>query len=191
MEREIYGGHAAQMAGVNSEAMAQEVSRALRNRLRKEKKQQERRDLAPAAQLQTKARSLRYDNIRSARAEEGVLRLLLLDPALLSKMAGLEGQEFSSPLLGRAFDALRGQVQQGLSPNLAPLAQIFTGEEMDHLAQVASQPESAANGPRALTDYISIIRGEGLRRSQGQGDDLLLAMQKKYQKSKAYMEEKP
>ena len=62
---------------------------------------------------------------------------------------------------------------------------------MDHLAQVASQPESAANGPRALADYISIIRGEGLRRSQGQGDDLLLAMQKKYQKSKAYMEEKP
>ena len=191
VEREIYGGHAAQMAGVTPEAMAQEVSRALRNRLRKEKKQQERRDLAPAAQLQPKARSLRYDNIRSARAEEGVLRLLLLDPALLSKMAGLEGQEFSSPLLGRAFDALRGQVQQGLSPNLAPLAQIFTGEEMDHLAQVASQPESAANGPRALADYISIIRGEGLRRSQGQGDDLLLAMQKKYQKSKAYMEEKP
>ena len=62
---------------------------------------------------------------------------------------------------------------------------------MDHLAQVASQPESAANGPRSLTDYISIILGEGLRRSQGQGDDLLLAMQKKYQKSKAYMEEKP
>ena len=183
--------NAAAAAGVSAEAMAQEVSRALRNRLRKEKKQQERRDLAPAAQLQPKARSLRYDNIRSARAEEGVLRLLLLDPALLSKMAGLEGQEFSSPLLGRAFDALRGQVQQGLSPNLAPLAQIFTGEEMDHLAQVASQPESAANGPRALADYISIIRGEGLRRSQGQGDDLLLAMQKKYQKSKAYMEEKP
>ena len=191
VEREIYGGHAAQMAGITSESMAQEVSRALRHRLRKEKKQQERRDLAPAAQLQPKARSLRYDNIRSARAEEGVLRLLLLDPALLSRMDDLEGQEFSSPLLGRAFDALRGQAQQGLSPNLASLAQIFTGEEMDHLAQVASQPESAANGPRALTDYISIIRGEGLRRSQEQGDDLLLAMQKKYQKSKAYMEEKP
>lgn len=39
VEREIYGGHAAQMAGVTPEAMAQEVSRALRNRLRKEKKQ--------------------------------------------------------------------------------------------------------------------------------------------------------
>ena len=157
VEREIYGGHAAQMAGVTPEAMAQEVSRALRNRLRKEKKQQERRDLAPAAQLQPKARSLRYDNIRSARAEEGVLRLLLLDPALLSKMAGLEGQEFSSPLLGRAFDALRGQVQQGLSPNLAPLAQIFTGEEMDHLAQVASQTMAALACTDAAQD-LPVLR---------------------------------
>ena len=191
VEREIYGGHAAQMAGVSADAVALEVKKAFRQRLRKEEKQQERRDLTPAVQLQPRARALRYENVRSARAEEGVLRLLLLDPALLSRMDDLEGQEFSSPLLGRAFDALRGQAQQGLSPNLASLAQIFTGEEMDHLAQVASQPESAANGPRALADYISIIRGEGLRRSQGQGDDLLLAMQKKYQKSKAYMEEKP
>lgn len=35
------------------------------------KKQQERRDLSPAIQLQPKARGMRYDNIRSARAEEG------------------------------------------------------------------------------------------------------------------------
>ena len=53
-EREIYGGHAAQAAGVSADAMKLEVDRALKGRLRKAKRQQERRDLAPASQLQPK-----------------------------------------------------------------------------------------------------------------------------------------
>ena len=159
--------------------------------MRRQEKQQLRRDLAPAAQLQPKARELRYTNIRSARAEEGVLRLLLLDPGLLGEMDGLTGEEFSSPLLGRAFDLLRRRGEEGLSLHLGALAQELTGEEMDHLAQVASQPESAANGKQALRDYISVIRGEALLRKSGREDELLLAAQKRYQEKKAYMEEKP
>lgn len=191
VEREIYGGHAAQTAGVDSDTMKLEVERALKARLRKAKKQQERRDLAPASQLQPKARELRYDNIRSARAEEGLLRLLMLDPGLAGQMEGITGEEFSSPLLGRAFDVLRRRAEEGLSTQLAALAEDFTGGEMDHLAQVAAQPESVANSAAAIKDYISLIRGEKLLRGGGeQGDDLLLAAQRRYQQKKAYMEEK-
>ena len=191
VEREIYGGHAAQTAGVSPDTMKLEVERALKARLRKAKKQQERRDLTPASQLQPRARSLRYENIRSARAEEGLLRLLMLDPGLAGKMAGITGAEFSSPLLGRAFDALIRRAEEGLSTQLAALAENFDREEMDHLAQVAARPESVANSERAIADYISLIRGEKLLREGGeQGDDLLLAVQKKYQQKKAYMEEK-
>ncbi len=192
VEREIYGGHAAQAAGVTPDAMKMEVDRALKGRLRKAKKQQERRDLTPTSQLQPRARSLRYENIRSARAEEGLLRLLILDPGLADKMAGITGAEFSSPLLGRAFDRLMQRAGEGLSTQLAALAEGFSGGEMDHLAQVAAQPESVANSGQAIADYISLIRGEKLLREGGeQGDDLLLAVQKKYQQKKAYMEEKP
>lgn len=191
VEREIYAGHAAQTAGVTPEAMKLEVDRALRGRLRKAKKQQERQDLAPASQLQPKARSLRYENLRSARAEEGLIRLLMLDPGLVSQMEGITGEEFSSPLLGRAFDALRRRAEEGLSTRLAALAEEFAGEEMDHLAQVAAQPQAAASSGQAIADYISVIRGERLLRGGGeQGDDLLLAAQKRYQQKKAYMEEK-
>ena len=188
VEREIYGGHAAQAAGVTSEAMQLEVQRALNGRLRKAKKQQERRDLTPVSQLQPRARGLRYENIRSARAEEGLLRLLMLDPGLAGQMGGITGEEFSSPLLGRAFDCLSSRAREGLSTQLAALAGVFTGEEMDHLAQVAAQPESVANSGRAIQDYISLIRGEKLLR-EGEEDSLLLAVQKKYQQKKAYMEE--
>ena len=190
VEREIYGGHAAKTAGITPEAMAQEINRALKGRVWKAKKQQERKELAPANLMQPKQRSLRYENIRSARAEEGLIRLLLLDPGLVREMGTLQGSEFSSPLLGKVFDRLRYRAENDLSTQLSALTEELTGEEMDHMAQVAGQPESVANSDRSIPDYTSIIRGEALRRGGAQEDDLLLAAQKKYQEKKAYMEEK-
>ena len=192
VEREVYGGHAAQRAGVTPETMKLEVERALKSRLRREKKQQERRDLAPSTQRQPRQRELRYEDVRSALAEEGLIRLLMLDPGLVGKMEGIRGEEFSSPLLGRAFDLLHSRGEAGLSTSLAALAEQFTPEEMNHLAQVAEKPENTANSAQAIGDYIAIIRGQALlRRGKEQGDELLLAAQRQYQQKKAYLEERP
>ena len=191
VEREIYGRHAAETAGVSPEAVAQEVKKAFQRRLRKEQKQQERRDLTPAIQLQPKSRGLRYENIRSARAEEGVLRLLLLDPSLHRELTQLRPEEFSSPLLGKAYALLLRRAEDGLSTQLSLLAGELTGEEMDHLTQVASSPESMANSRQSLADYIAVIRAEAIKRSGASGNDLLLAAQRSNLEKKAYMEEKP
>ena len=189
VEREIYGGHAAQTAGVTNEAMAQEVKKAFHARVRKENKQRERRDLSPATKLQPNARSLRYDNIRSARAEEGVIRLLMKDPGLMDRLDGLTSGQFSSPLLGKVFDLILERLEHGVSPELPTMTGELPQEEMDHMTRVIDQPESTAHGARALADYISIIRGEAMHRSDLAGDELLMAAQKKYQQKKAYMEE--
>ena len=191
IEREIYGNKAAAAAGISGAAFAQEVERWRKNRTWQAKKKQQRRDLTPAAQLQPKERELRYTNIRSARAEEGVLRLILLDSSLLEETEGLTGSEFSSPLLGRIFDLLRSRAAEGLSTQLPALAGALEPEEMAHLAWVAEQPENLANSRRALADYIALIREEGLRRSGTDEEALLRAAQKRYQETKAYMEEKP
>ena len=190
VEREIYGSHAAQAAGVTPEAMAQEVDRALKGRIWKAKKQQERRDMTPAVQLQPKQRGLRYENIRSARAEEGLIRLLILDPGLVGRMGDISSSQFSSPLLGKVFALLRSRAANHLSTQLSALTEELTPDEMDHMALVAAQPESVANSDQSIRDYTSIIRGEALRRGGKEDDALLLAAQKKYQEKKAYMEEK-
>lgn len=191
VEREIYTTRAAETAKITPEVMRLEVQRAFKRRLSREKRQELRRDLNPAVQLQPKERELRYDNIRSARAEEGVLRLILLDSSLLEETEGLTGSEFSSPLLGRIFDLLRSRAAEGLSTQLPALAGALEPEEMAHLAWVAEQPENLANSRRALADYIALIREEGLRRSGTDEEALLRAAQKRYQETKAYMEEKP
>ena len=191
VEREIYGRHAAETAGVSPEAVAQEVKKAFQRRLRKEQKQQERRDLTPAIQFQPRARGLRYENIRSARAEEGVLRLLLIDPSLHRELTQLRPEEFSSPLLGNAYALLLRRAEEGLSTQLSLLAGELTSEEMDHLTQVASAPESMANSRQSLADYIAVIRAEAIKRSGASENDLLLAAQRSNLEKKAYMEEKP
>lgn len=185
-EREIYGARCAELAGVSAEVVAQEVKRE-RSRLNwKAKKQQERRDLTPAVQLQPKERALRYDNIRSARAEEGVLRLVVLDPELFGSAAVLEPEHFSAPLLGKVFGLLRARWINGLTVSLAALAGELEPAEMSHLSGVLTQPESLQNGARAMRDYIEIIETEAEKRRLAGESEELLAMQKKLLEKKAY-----
>ncbi|HWS42878.1 MAG TPA: DNA primase [Pseudoflavonifractor sp.] len=186
IEREIYGGKAASAAGVPSATVAQEVEQYRKNRDRQERRKQTRKDLTPAMQLQPKERGLRYDNIRSARAEEGVLRLMVMDPSLFRETEGLIPEEFSAPLLGRVFAILRERHENGRSTLLAALAGDLTAEEMNHMVRVVDQPEDRANSRSALRDYIEIIRTEAVKRRVADQTDPLLAAREKYREKKAY-----
>jgi len=181
VEREVYGGRAAQAAGISAEAMAQEVKKELRRRIHRENKKQERRDLAPAANMQPNQKGMRYDNVRSAAAEEGVLRLVLLE-----QTDGLTGAEFSAPLLGKVFDLLRDRHADGRAVNLGGLAGTLTAEEMSHLARITDRPENLGHAQRALKDYIAIIRMERMKQQGGTDEELLRAAQAKYRQAKSY-----
>ncbi len=182
VEREVYTIRAAETVGLSAESMRSEVNRAFRRRTAKEKKQRERKELNPTAALQPESRALRYDNLRSAMAEEGVIRLLLFDDTLFGVDAPLQESDFSSPLLGKTFAAL--WAHRGSHYPLAALSATLTGEEMSHITAITQKPESTANAAQALQDYLTIIREEVHKRA-GQGDPLLAA-QEKYKKKKTY-----
>ena len=163
VEREIYGNRAADAAQLSHETMAQEVAR-LRSRRRWEaRKKEERQDLVPTQKLQPKERALRYSNPRSAVAEEGLLRILLLDSDFFRQTEGLEPEQFSSPLLGRAYSALRERWRTGRSANLAALDGSFTPEELDHLAAVVQKPQAVNTAAAALEDLKQTILAENRR----------------------------
>ena len=175
VEREVYTVRTAEAAGIAPDAMKLEVSRVTRQKRRHEESEQERRDLRPAASLQPRERGIRYDNLRSALAEEGVLRLLVLDDSLFGTEPPLRAEEFSSPLLGRFFTALWEQIRQSGKTNLAALAGSFTGEEINHLTGILQKPGSAINGAKALADYCRII--QDAHKASG-ADPLTSAMEK-------------
>ena len=188
VEQEIYAARAAERAGVAADAVKSEVRRAGERLKRKEKKQQERRALNPAVQLQPKSRGIRYDNVRSALAEEGVLRLVFLDPSMLKEAGDLQPEQFTSELLGRVFSLFRQCHAEGREIRLAALAGALTPEEMSHITAVLQKPESRANGEQAMQDYIKTMQME--RAAAGNTDDsALLAYRDKAFRDKKYMEE--
>jgi DNA primase len=132
------------------------------------------------ALAQPKQKSVRYRNIVSAAAEEGIIRLILLDPSLISSL-DIGREEFSSPFLGKVFTVIKSRHGEGKSLALASFAQVLTDEEMSRLAQIVEKPESLAEAGRSMKDYIAVIRTERLKST-----DDLLAISEKMRERKGY-----
>ena len=175
VEREVYANRAAEAAGLSPESMRQEVERAARKRRYSDRKKRERQELNPAMTMQPAARGSRYTNLRSAMAEEGVIRLLHLDPTLFGDTPPLTPEEFSSPLLGKIYGTMWHQ--RGNRSGLSALTGELSGDEMSHLTTLLQKPESTANASQALADYIRVIREEQAKRDGSGVDPLLLAME--------------
>ncbi len=185
VEREIYAARCAETAGVSKDAVLQEVERRRKKGAWQARKQEERQNLAPVRQLQPKSRELRYDNVRSARAEEGVLRVVLLDGEYFRQTGPLTAGHFSSPLLGKAFGLLQERWQQGKSVALSALESRFTPEEMDQLTAAVQGALSGNTAQAALEDYKQVILLEHSKADISDGSDLD-ALRQVLKQKKAY-----
>ncbi len=181
IKREVYGGRVAESAGISVEAMKLEVNKAFKRRIAREKKKQEAIDLAPMRALQPKDRSIRYDNMRSALAEEGVIAQALREPALLDISGELTSEHFSVELLGRVYGQLAKRHSQGMEVSLAVLDGL-TAEEASHLAGICHRQTGPVN-ETAFRDCVKTILEERQSRSVSSDDDLL-ALRNKLKESK-------
>ena len=171
VQREIYGHRVAEASGVSFETVKMEIAKAYKTRIAREKKKQEKIDLAPAQALQPKSRSIRYDNMKSAMAEESLLAMVLKDPSLLNQTGSVKGTDFSSPLLGRVFGALQSRYHEGLEVSLGVLEDC-TAEEMSHLTGIVHRLQGPAN-ETALADCIRIIQAEHQKAGVTTEEDLM------------------
>ena len=171
VKREVYGGRVAESAGISLDAMKLEIGKAFKSRIARERKKQEKIDLAPAQALQPKSRSIRYDNMKSAMAEETVLAMILKTPALLDQAKMLKAADFSSPLLGRIFGTLQQRYGEDLEVSLGVIEDCTT-EEMSHLTGILHRQQGPAN-EAALADCVRIILGEHQKAGVTTEDDLM------------------
>ena len=181
VQREVYGGRVAEAAGITPEAMKAEVERAYKRRAANNKKKQEQIDLAPVRNLQPKSRSIRYDNVKSALAEESVLAQAMREPALLDICGTLTPEQFSVPLFGRVFGQLQNRHKQGLEVSLGVLEDL-TAEETAHLAGICQKQEGPVN-ETAFRDCVKTILAENQSRGITSDDDLM-ALRNKLKESK-------
>ena len=131
--------------------------------------------------LQPKDRSIRYDNMKSALAEEGIIAQALREPALLDLCSGLLPEQFSVPLLGRVYGQMQKRHQQGMEVSFGVLADL-TAEESAHLAGICQKQTGVVN-ETAFRDCVKTVLSENSSRSVHTDDDLL-ALRNKLKESK-------
>ena len=176
VQREVYCGRVADTAKISEDAMRLEVSRAFKRRIQREKKKQEKIDLAPARNLQPRSKNIRYDNMKSAMAEELLLALCLKEPHLLENCRDLREATFSSQLLGRVFTQLMRRYREGLEVSLSGLTD-FEPEEMSHIAGIVQRQQGPVN-EQALMDCVQTIQREYQARSEVDLRQIQQSMQK-------------
>ena len=158
VERQVYAMRVASMAGVGADAVTAEVERRRKRMLRNARREDERQQSRPERRSQPVERAFRYEDPASAAAEEGIIRLLYLEPALGSSPALPEPEEFSAPVLGHLYSVIRTRLREGASVSTAVLGEELNQEEMSLLVRLLQKPEQLKQGEKALDDYIEKIR---------------------------------
>ena len=165
-EREIYCRRIASEVGISPEVLIGEVN-ARRKRILRSAEKAEGRGTARGAPDARAA--IRYDDPASAVAEEGVIRLLYLEPELCASPRLPAAEEFSSPELGRIYSVLLARLREGRAVTADVLGAELDAREVSQLVGILQKPEALSNSGRALDDYINRIRER--RRDKAQGLD--------------------
>ncbi|MCL2819534.1 MAG: DNA primase [Oscillospiraceae bacterium] len=178
-EREIYGAKVAQTAGVSAEAVKNEVKKLLRIKKSRDKKDFEKETMRPRAKIQPASRELRYQNELSAPAEEGILRCLTFDPALIKIIneTGFIKDEFTSPFLAKVFVILENRISNDREVSESLIISELEPDEASHLTGVLQKPESLPQGEKSMREYITKVREEKLK-AQVPDEELLLEIKR-------------
>ena len=184
-EREIYSTRVAGMAAVSKEAVENEIRKLGKTKQSKQKKQQEREVTRPLSAVQPAERSMRYQNERSAVAEEGLIRCLIQEPELIKRLdkAGFSQEEFSSEFLAGVFALLKSRYEAGHDTGVAVLSLELSPPEAAHLSGIVTKPESLPGSETAVIDYIEKIRSEKMK-TDGKSDIEKLMQYKQYREKK-------
>ena len=165
VEQDVYTTSTAKLAGVTPEAFRQEVKQA-KVRLRSQAKRKMHREVrTPAQAVQPRDRTMHFDNVRSARAEEGILSLLFSDTSLMEQMRQvLTPDDFSSSELGKIYGLCSALYNSGRTIAVPALEGKLEPREMDLLASALRIEIPIDRRQQALEDYTEIIQEQKLMR---------------------------
>ena len=192
VEQDVYTGSTAKLAGVTKTAFEQEVRQA-RTRLRRTKRRQYQREVRePVRAAQPKQKTIHYDNIRSARAEEGLLSLIFSDPSLIPEVRSqIQPEDFSAPVLRKIYEQTASLYDSGIQVSAAALENRLQSEEMEILAAAINKtPIPTDARGKALSDYCEVILEQKVARQlpSDNAEDPLLRKAQMMRRSKRWEE---
>jgi len=174
-EREIYGARVAETAGISPESVQAEVNRKFKAKMAKRQADFEKKVTRPASAASGAEKGYKEKNVYSAAAEEGVVRCLVRDPALLRVTAelGFSKEEFTSPFHAKIYEILARRISEARDVKEALILSELDSVEASRLTGILEKPEALPNSDRTIREYIGKIRAEKYKSGDPDGDLLL------------------
>ena len=118
------------------------------------------RQIAKPSSVVANSVSMKYSNPESAAAEEGLIRVLYLEPELAATVALPGKEEFSSPELAQIYSSLLEKIRRGGALSIETLSDALTSDEMSLLVKILQRPERLSSSQKSAEDYIAKIRNQ-------------------------------
>ena len=183
--REVYASRVAAQTGVGQDAVISEVRRNRKKIVNRAIKTEEQRITRPEQAVQPVAKELRYSDPVSAVAEEGIIRLLFRDPALISVPELPDPEDFSSDTLAGIYRLLRKRITAGEIPDINSMTAELSPEEMNLLVSILQKPELLSGSKSALQDYTRRIHDQKELHTENGTEDLN-ALRERLKERKGY-----
>ena len=159
IEREIYIVRAAKQVGIAADVLSREVARSRKSIVSKRKREQERAAMSPLTAKGSAARELKYQNPKSAVAEENLISLLMAQPELMAQIGDrLKPEQFSVSVFGKVFARMQELQKEGIAFSLTGLTKDCSSEETAILAGIFAK--FVGGDSAALEDYLNLILQE-------------------------------
>ena len=181
--RQVYAGRISQIASIDSKIIEDEISRRRSAMIKRARAGEARSAANPAVSMKEGGVKIRFSNPASAKAEEGVIRLIFLDPSLADPVP-ISPEEFSSPELANIYTIILELIQNHSKPEISVLSGSLSSDEMSLLVSIQNSPEILSSGRSTLNDYVKRIRD--LANSAASGSDLIEIANALKNKGKGY-----
>lgn len=169
VERQVYAMRIAEIAGISGDSVSKEVEDQRKRLLRTARTANEREN-RPDKVVQPGEHSVKYENPRSAVAEEGIVRLLFLEPSLAGTAeASVHEEDFTSDALKHLYSVILSRIREHRTLSLSLLGDELSSAEMSLLVNIISKPEVLSSAADTFKDYLATIQ-ERKRRESASAD---------------------
>lgn len=171
--KDLYAGKLAEKYGVSKSALLSEAARIASLRIRSEAKKERQRAISPVPAGNDDDARQRAQNLRAAKAEDGIIAVLIAHPDLFEKAKdSISAEDFITDLNREIFSEVYRQLEEGREFDLTDAAAAFSPKQAGHVVKLMNDRAAAAGHFQSLQDSIRALKEEKEKINASSADDM-------------------
>ncbi len=162
VEREVYIGRVSEQTEIPAEFIRVEIKQLAERRKTAEQKKQIREEMDKMSGKRDRINPEKSVNLKAARAEEGLIAILLKHPDYYKKLdPPINEEHFVTQFNRNIFRLMRERIEEDGTVSVSVLSQHLTVEEVARLTQYTVTAVPADNELKQACDYAKVLHLQG------------------------------